>query len=70
MVSASRRTGQGHFRNEIGSDVVPGEAVERDLTETVKWWTFAAEQGNSEAQFDLAQLYPWGRKTLPFRAGI
>ncbi len=39
---------------------VRGEGVGRDLQEAVKLWSWAAEQGNAYAQFNLAGLYMTG----------
>src|SRR5258708_25524520 len=38
-----------------------GEGVDRDLQEAIKLWTWAAEQGEAYAQFNLAEMYLAGR---------
>ncbi len=37
-----------------------GEGVEKNLNEAVKWYTQAAEAGNSGAQFNLGNCYKRG----------
>jgi TPR repeat protein len=37
-----------------------GEGAGRDLQEAVKLWTWAANQGDATAQFDLASMYSAG----------
>ena len=41
----------------MGSLYKEGKGVVRDLKEAVKWYRFAAEQGNSSAQLQLAISY-------------
>jgi TPR repeat protein len=38
-----------------------GQGVARDLQEAIKLWTWAADQGDAYAQFNLAEMYLAGR---------
>lgn len=39
-----------------------GKGVEKNMDETLKWWTMAADQGDSEFQYALGSLYKVGRR--------
>jgi TPR repeat protein len=39
-----------------------GDGVEKNMTEAVKWWRSAAEQGQRTAQFNLAQILTEGKE--------
>ena len=38
-----------------------GQGVPQDYKQAVKWYTKAAEQGNAEAQYNLALVYANGQ---------
>jgi TPR repeat protein len=38
-----------------------GEGVEQDYSEAVRWFRLAAEQGDPDAQYNLATMYDQGR---------
>ena len=44
----------------LGTLYRDGQGVEKDPTETLKWWTKAAELGNVDAQFALGNIYSGG----------
>ena len=48
--------GQGYTPayKALGDCYIFGYGVEQDYEEAVKWWRLAAEQGNAEAQNNLA----------------
>ena len=46
---------------EIGNKYFNGEGVAQDYVEAVKWYRLAAEQGYAPAQFNLGEMYEWGR---------
>ena len=37
-----------------------GDGVEKDLTEAIKWFKKAAEQGHEDAKWELANMYENG----------
>jgi len=51
--------GQGISKNDAAGK--EGQKVEQNYTEAIKWFRLAAEQGNVEAQCNLATLYYYGR---------
>lgn len=44
----------------LGSLYRDGQGVEKDLTETLKWWNEAARLGHVDAQFALGEIYAGG----------
>ena len=44
----------------LGSMYRDGRGVEKNLSETIKWWGKAAELGNVDAQFALGNMYSGG----------
>jgi len=38
-----------------------GQGVPQDYKEAVKWWKLAAEQGDTQAQYNLGQMYYKGQ---------
>ena len=44
----------------LGTMYRDGQGVEKDLTETLKWWEKAAEAGYVDAQFALGNIYSGG----------
>jgi hypothetical protein len=44
----------------LGTLYRDGQGVEKDLAETLRWWTKAAELGNVDAQFALGNIYSGG----------
>jgi TPR repeat protein len=50
---------------DIGEFYEKGEALLRNMPEAIKWYTQAAERGDSEAQIRLAAIYMGGEVILP-----
>lgn len=44
----------------LGNLYRDGQGVEKNLEETVRWWTKAAELGNVDAQFALGNIFSGG----------
>lgn len=51
----------GRAQFVLGIDYAFGRGVEKNLTEAVKWYRLAAEQGYAPAQFELADFYYDGK---------
>ncbi len=52
------------YRRTSGTVIPSGESVLKDYKEAVKWWSKAADQGNSRAQFLLGWMYASGTGVL------
>lgn len=51
------QAGDARAMFEVGLSYVSGIVVAKNLDETIKWWSKAADLGNTSALFNLASLY-------------
>lgn len=58
VTAAKLKTPNGQY--EKGRSLAKGIGVKTNLTEAIKWYTMAAEQGHTAAQLELAQAYDQG----------
>ena len=56
MVSQAAEQGNSYAQNNLGYCYEKGYGVTKSITEAVKWYRKAAEQGNENAKTNLRKL--------------
>ena len=62
----TRAAGLGHARAQVAlaGRYLSGDGVQRDLTQAIRWYGRAAEQGDAEAFYKLGAIYHRGGATV------
>ena len=51
------KAGNARAMFDVGESYISGEGVAKNIGETIRWWSKAADLGNTSALFNLAWLY-------------
>ena len=54
------KKGNAEAQSDLGYRYENGDGVKQSYQEAAKWYTLAAEQGENNAQNNLAIMYEWG----------
>lgn len=66
LYSRAAQSGYAPAQNALGTCYYEGRGVEKNIEKAFEWYRKAAEQGLSQAQYNLARLFERHYKTLAF----